>query len=118
MTNSYYEELNRRQEIVRKAVQKFRNEFIAVQVSILDELVIADLGNDAEFDRESYIRFMKDMPEDVFVGNQLTALLIPEAIELIEEAVEKNDFTPISELLGCTSGSEGAVTLINEIASL
>lgn len=117
MTNSYYDELNRRHEVIRKAVQKFRNEFIAAQVSILDNLLEADLMDDEEFDRESYIRFMKDLPEDVFIGNQFTGLLVPDGLRVIEEAVELNDFKPIAELLN-GSGAEVGVTLLNEIKSL
>ena len=117
MAKSYYDELNRRHEVIRKAVQKFRNEFIAAQVSILDNLVEADLMDDKEFDRESYIRFMKNLPEDVFIGNQFTGIMIPEALQVIEEAVELNDFKPIAELLN-GSAAEVGVTLLNEIESL
>lgn len=117
MTNSYYDELIRRQEVAKKAVQKFRNELIAIQVSLLDNLLEADLIDAEGFDRESYIKFVKNVSEDIFVGNLFTGLLSSEAIKAFEEAVELNDFAPIAEILN-GSGDVLALDLLNEIRSL
>lgn len=74
-----YDDMKRNYEIIKEFSKVYRKELIATQAYIVSETGLADA--------ESYIKFMNQLPESEFIGNQLTGILTDTPIELFEKVL-------------------------------
>ena len=77
--------LEKNYEVIKEVCTRYRKEMTIYGG------VIGDKYYDV-FDSEEYIKFMNQLPLDVFIGNYLTALYNEETINLYLRLLEINDF--------------------------